>query len=177
MKEDYERSTSNYRNMVAVGWYLLVAVVMPMFFKEDDMPQGKIEAAVSELFDAPPRVSKQDVPDKQVESITSIAQPKEGAGREPAGKQTDAGVKDTDLQAIHDSRSSRSKSADESRSNALTLDPDDPRVDIWERDPGRADVIGIDTPRKSMSHSGSDKKLARRSSHVKDAPTQVRGLR
>ena len=155
----------------------VVAVVMPMFFDESDMPKGKIEAAVSDLFDAPPRVSKQDVPDKQVESITSITQPKEGAGREPDGKQTDAGVKDTDLQAIHDSRSSRSKSADESRSNALTLDPDDPRVDIWERDPGRADVIGIDTPRKSMSHSGSGKKLARKSSRVKDAPTQVRGLR
>ena len=152
----------------------VVAVIMPMFFDESDMPKGKIEAAVSELFDAPPRVSKRDATDDQTASIT---QSKERAGHEPTGKQADADVKDTDLQAIHDSRSSRSKSADESRSNALTLEIDDPRVDIWERDPGRADIVGIDTPRKSMSRSGSSKKLARKSSRGKDVPTQVRGLR
>ena len=81
--------------------------------------------------------------------------------------------KPTDLQAIHDSRSPRSKSADESQSNALTLEPDDPRVDIWERDPGRADVKGIDTPRKRKIKS-PPKPRPKRSSNT---PTQVRGLR
>jgi hypothetical protein len=87
-----------------------------------------------------------------------------------------AGARDqTELQAIHDARSSRSKSADESRSNALTLDPGDPRVDIWERDPGRADIIGIDTPRKSKS--SNSRRTSRKSSRSSSTLTQVRGLR
>jgi len=52
-----------------------------------------------------------------------------------------------ELQAIHDARSTRSKSADESRSNADTIDPEDPRVGRWMRDPGSMDVKGIDTPK------------------------------
>jgi len=78
----------------------------------------------------------------------------------------------TKLQAIHDARSPRSKSADESRSNALTMDPDDPRVELWIRDPGRADVIGIDTPRKTRS-----RKSARKTKRASKIPIQVRELR
>jgi len=76
------------------------------------------------------------------------------------------------LQAIHDSRSPRSKSADESQSNATTIEPDDPRVEAWLKDQGRSDIVGIDTPRK-----GKSKKSTRRSKTGAKTPTQVRGLR
>jgi len=76
------------------------------------------------------------------------------------------------LQAIHDARSPRSKSADESRSNALTIDTDDPRVERWIKDQGRSDIVGIDTPRKAKS-----RKPARKMKRAGKMPTQVRGLR
>ena len=76
------------------------------------------------------------------------------------------------LQAIHESRSPRSKSSDESQSNAVTIEPDDPRVEQWIRDQGRSDVRGIDTPRK-----GKSKKIARKSKQGTKALTQMRGLR
>lgn len=76
------------------------------------------------------------------------------------------------LQAVEDARSSRSKSADESQSNALTIDADDPRVERWMKDQGRMDVRGIDTPRK-----GKSKKPVRKSKRTGKVETQVRGVR
>ena len=76
------------------------------------------------------------------------------------------------LQAIHDSRSPRSKSSDESQSNAVTIEPDDPRVEQWLKDQGRSDIVGIDTPRK-----GRGKKSTRKSKQGDKMPTQVKGLR
>jgi len=87
------------------------------------------------------------------------------------GKVKTAGSSLAKLQAIHESRSPRSKSADESQSNAVTIEPDDPRVDIWMRDPGGADVRGIDTPRKSSVRK------PRKSKWASKTQTQVRGLR
>jgi len=79
------------------------------------------------------------------------------------------------LQAIHDARSPRSKSADEPQSNALTLDPDDPRVEQWIKDQGRSDVRNIDTPRKKPRKA---KAMAiRKKTYRGEMPTQVRGLR
>jgi len=79
------------------------------------------------------------------------------------------------LQAIHDARSTRSKSADESRSNALTVDPDDPRVEQWIKDQGRMDVRGIDTPRKKPRKAKAS--AIRKRTYRGKVPTQVRGLR
>ena len=56
--------------------------------------------------------------------------------------------KESDLRSIHNARSTRSKESDERQSNADTIEPDDPKVERWLRDPGSADVRGIDTPRK-----------------------------
>jgi len=79
---------------------------------------------------------------------------------------------ESSLQAIHDSRSPRSRESDERQSNADTIEPDDPRVERWLRDQGRLDVVGIDTPRK-----GKDKKVARKVRKSTRTETQVRGIR
>ena len=83
--------------------------------------------------------------------------------------------KGTDLQAIHDARSSRSRESDERLSNADTVEPDDLRVDIWKQDPGRVDVVGIDTPRRGKS--SKSKKVSLKSRKNTQTGTQVRGLR
>ncbi len=71
------------------------------------------------------------------------------------------------------SRSERSRESDERLSNADTIEPDDPRVDIWKRDPGRADIAGIDTPTRKRKI----KSPAKRRPHSVRAETQVRGVR
>jgi hypothetical protein len=79
------------------------------------------------------------------------------------------------LQATHDARSPRSRESDERQSNADTIEPDDPRVDIWGRDPGRVDVVGIDTPKKGRA--SKSKKPVRKSKRTGKVETQVRGVR
>jgi len=81
--------------------------------------------------------------------------------------------KTTDLQAIHDARSTRSRESDERQSNADTIEPDDPRVERWLRDQGSMDVVGIDTPKKGKSKSKKPVRESRRTSKVE---TQVRGI-
>lgn len=51
-------------------------------------------------------------------------------------------------QSVHDSRSEMSRLSDERQSNQDTIEPDDPRVDVWKRRPGSMDVRGVDTPSK-----------------------------
>ena len=80
------------------------------------------------------------------------------------------------LRSLEESRSSRSQYADESRSNADTIDPDDPRVKTWLRDPGRIDVRGIDTPRHSRSKVKRTGKTRSRIEHS-SKPTTIRSLR
>lgn len=58
-------------------------------------------------------------------------------------------VEHSSLQSIESSRPDQSRMQDELLSNALTIDPDDPRVEVWKQHPGRMDVRGIDTPGKS----------------------------
>ena len=81
--------------------------------------------------------------------------------------------KATDLQAIHDSRSSRSRESDEWQSNADTVELDDPRVEQWLKDQGRMDVVGIDTPTRKRKA----KSLSKRRPSSARTETQVRGLR
>ena len=86
-------------------------------------------------------------------------------------------TKTTDLQAIHDARSPRSRESDERLSNADTIEPDDPRVEQWLKDQGQMDVVGIDTPRK-----GKGKKVARKARkdsgrRVGKTEAQLGGLR
>lgn len=97
------------------------------------------------------------------------------AGRKAAS----ASVKTTDLQSIHDSRSPRSKESDERQSNADTIEPDDPRVEQWLRDPGSMDIVGIDTPKKGKSGKGrsTGKKASRKTRKSTRTETQVRGIR
>ncbi len=44
-------------------------------------------------------------------------------------------------------RSSFSQKMDEERSNKVTIEPSDQRVNTWLKHPGRSDIRGIDTPR------------------------------
>ena len=78
------------------------------------------------------------------------------------------------LQAIHDSRSELSKSSDERQEHSLVVEPDDPRVERWMRDPGTMDVRGIDTP------SGVGKKRAKKAKakprRKVDNPTSIRRI-
>ncbi len=77
------------------------------------------------------------------------------------------------LQAIHEARSLLSQSSDESQEHSLVVDPDDPRVKRWKRDPGSMDVRGIDTPKK-----GKGKKRApRKSRQDKGGSTSLRSIR
>jgi len=107
--------------------------------------------------------------------IKSDRQPAMNKSRAKAVMVAMSGYGATDLQAIHDARSPRSKSADESRSNALTVDPDDPRVERWIRDQGRMDIRGIDTPRGAKSKK--PKKPVRKANRGGRILTQVKGLR
>jgi len=66
-----------------------------------------------------------------------------------------------ELQAIHDARTDRAKAADERLQHSVVIEPDDPRADVWKRDPGRMDVRGVDTPRKSKARK---RKTSHRSS-------------
>ena len=84
--------------------------------------------------------------------------------------------KTTDFQAIHDSRSPRSRESDERQSNADTIEPDDPRVEQWVKDQGRMDVRGIDTPGKKRVGSKRAKSKSKRRVGM-DNPTSVRGIR
>ncbi len=81
------------------------------------------------------------------------------------------------LQSIHDARSPRSRESDERLSNADTIEPDDPRVEQWVRDPGRVDVVGIDTPRKGKSKKVGRKVRKDSGRRVGKTETQLRGLR
>jgi hypothetical protein len=56
--------------------------------------------------------------------------------------------KTVELQSIHDSRSTLSKSSDERQEHSTVVEPDDPAVEKWLKDQSRMDVRGIDTPRK-----------------------------
>jgi len=78
----------------------------------------------------------------------------------------------SELWLLEQGRTERSKSADESQSNALTIDPDDPRVKQWIKDQGRMDVRGIDTPRRAKG-----RKPVRKMKRAGRILTQVRGLR
>lgn len=81
------------------------------------------------------------------------------------------------LWLLEQGRTERSKSADESQSNALTIDPEDPRVERWMKDQGRMDVVGIDTPRKGKSKKINRKTRKGSGRRVGKLETQLRGLR
>jgi hypothetical protein len=51
-----------------------------------------------------------------------------------------------ELLRIHAGRSQLSRATDERLSHQITISPDSPRVRAWIRGPGRADIVGIDTP-------------------------------
>jgi len=74
-----------------------------------------------------------------------------------------------ELQSFEDSRSARSRESDERLVNSVTLDPDDPAVSRWLKDPGGADIRGIDTPRK--------KRRVKPAARRREGSTEVRGMR
>ncbi len=59
----------------------------------------------------------------------------------------------TSLQSIESNRSALSQSSDERQEHSLIIEPDDPRVSTWKRDPGRMDVRGIDTPARGTKRT------------------------
>lgn len=58
------------------------------------------------------------------------------------------GLAFAELEKIHERRTARAKAADEAKRNVVTLQPENPRVKRWRKDPGSADVSGIDTKNK-----------------------------
>jgi len=79
----------------------------------------------------------------------------------------------SELWLLEQGRTERSKSADESRSNALAIDPDDPRVEQWIKDQGRMDVRGIDTPSRKPRKTRAS--AIRKKTYRGKVPTQSRG--
>ena len=77
------------------------------------------------------------------------------------------------LLSIHEARSPLAKSSDERQEHSLVIEPDDPRVAQWKRDPGRMDVRGIDTPKKSKGK----KRSPRKSRQAKGGGTNLRSMR
>ena len=146
--------------------------------------RGLIEQALSEGKPVPAEVLA-DYPDLKKQAEVEAKKQFEGkwakayGGRPETVKGSTAKAEKelAKLQAIHDSRSPRSRESDERQSNADTIEPDDPRVDIWERDPGRMDVAGIDTPRKHKGKTGKGKKPVRKSKRASKVETQVRGIK
>lgn len=52
-----------------------------------------------------------------------------------------------DLERKESARSALSRLMDERQPHSITIDKNDPRVKLWLKDQGRADIRGIDTPR------------------------------
>ena len=67
-----------------------------------------------------------------------------------------------ELQVIHDSRSKRSRESDEMQEHSLVVEPDDPKVAAWMKDPGRMDVRGIDTPKGKARRQAKSKRQSGR---------------
>jgi hypothetical protein len=76
----------------------------------------------------------------------------------------------TSLQSLESSRSPLSQSSDERQEHSLIIEPDDPRISTWKRDPGRMDVRGIDTPARATKHT-------RRKHNRKSPPTSLQSTR
>jgi hypothetical protein len=75
-----------------------------------------------------------------------------------------------ELQKIHNSRKPQSIAMDESQPHAVTLNPDSPKVRRWVNDQGRADIKGIDSPRKSSSRGTPSYRKAKVSSGGRPVP-------
>ena len=84
------------------------------------------------------------------------------------GEKGDRGI----LQSIEQSRTKRSREADEGQEHSLVIEPDDPRTEIWKRNPGRMDVRGIDTKLKSTK---TGKRKRRSSSKELTSMRSMRG--
>ena len=135
-----------------------------------------IDKALAEGKPVPPEVLA-DYPELQsrVPNVQGVSEPSVMATADVSPvkskkKQSTTQPSFTEVMAIHESCSPRSREADERMEHSLIVDPDDPRVKQWIKDPGRMDVRGVDTPRKHKSK----RKVTRRSS---DAPTKMKGVR
>ena len=82
--------------------------------------------------------------------------------------------KTTNLQSIHESRSPLSQSSDERQTNLVTIDPDDPKVERWKRDPGSMDVRGIDTP-DTPTKGNKNKKAKKTTKKSRKKPNTTMG--
>lgn len=64
------------------------------------------------------------------------------------------------LERKESSRSKLSRIMDERQPHSITIDKNDPRVKLWLKDQGRADIRGIDTPRIKPPKLSSPKRKA-----------------
>ena len=149
---------------------------------------GQFRTAQSKLEKRYAHLGGVKLSDDEKKELRQISETAADAGEQAIGKPKPMGkpkpelydknkydylAKEGELQDIHDARSSRSRESDERQSNADTIETDDPRISVWERDPGRLDVVGIDTPRKK----GKGKKPSRKSKRASKIEIQVRGMR
>ncbi len=82
------------------------------------------------------------------------------------------------LQSLESSRSPLSQSSDERQSNAITISPDDPKVKIWEKNPGSMDVQGIDTPKSGAKRKSAKSARNRTSKRApKSSPPSMGSIR
>jgi N12 class adenine-specific DNA methylase len=71
---------------------------------------------------------------------------KETSLPEPDGRNGQYSMKQ--IRQLHAARSERSQAIDESKANAKTLQPGDKKISRWIKDPGAADISGVDTKNK-----------------------------
>jgi hypothetical protein len=87
----------------------------------------------------------------------------------PEKKETRQYTQD-ELKGIHESRNTLSRLSDEARKHGIVLDSDSPKVNRWVRNPGLADIRGIDTPSRK-------KKRPVKKSRRQDKPATLKGIR
>lgn len=141
-------------------------VTGPVSFVEDDKPVGLLmPMSIGGSYGKNVTLADSKVPDVIKQAVALKQNTRELYDKNKYDYLQREG--ETTLQSIESSRSLLSQSSDERQEHSLILDADDPRVEKWKRDPGMADVRGIDTPKK-----GKKKVSKRRSS--KPATTMKR---
>lgn len=67
----------------------------------------------------------------------------------------------TSLKELQEDRTERSQSSDERQLHSVVIEADDPKIEIWKKNPGKMDVRGIDTPTKKKKEKKVETSIKR----------------
>lgn len=112
---------------------------------EDNSHEVQIKRAVKSGKKIPPDVLT-DYPEIRKLKASAAKKGKPAPKKKPAEDGTVYSI--SELQVIHDARTPRSKAMDEAQAHGTVIKPDDTRVERWVREPGSADIEGIDTKKQ-----------------------------